>query len=528
MRRIVVICIMLLGMWQAVWAADFSHLIILHTNDTHGYDRRGEDGSVGMAAVAAAKKAYEAQGYDVLYVDAGDAIQDNNLVNFSQGKTAIAFMNAAGYDAMTLGNHEFDYGQDVTLQRVQEAHFPVISCNIMVDATGKSFVPAHAVIQKGDVKIGLIGMTTPDTQTAVKPLYVQGLTFLGGEALYAKVRLEAAYLRQAGCDLIVALGHLGSDGDGNSRSDDVLQHVQGIDLFIDGHDHRVKQYAVGGTLLAETGCHLQHIGALSWHNGQWTERLLSADNTLAEDQAVKTLVDTAAAAVQQTLDNRVGTSAVWLNGTRSPGVRTEETNLGDFIADAIYWQTKMAAAGSGKSVDGAIVNGGGLRASLSGGAVTAGDIYRVLPYRNQLYIMEISGKTLLEILEAATYLTPQPAGAFPQVAGMKLAVKTDVSYIKGRPYNGSSYYAPAVPGRRVTIYEVGGRPFSPDATYRIGTYDFICYGGDAYGALAEPGRAVLFPAGYTDADAVFHYLQDELHGYIDETYGQPAGRIILH
>ena len=121
-------------------AADFSNLVILHTNDTHGYDQRSnENGINGMATVAGIRNELIAAGKQVLLLDAGDAIQDNNLVNFSKGASAIQFMNAAGYDAMCLGNHEFDYGQDVIMERIHEAHFPLVACNIIVEATGKPF-----------------------------------------------------------------------------------------------------------------------------------------------------------------------------------------------------------------------------------------------------------------------------------------------------------------------------------------------------------------------------------------------------
>ena len=162
----------------------------------------------GMAAVAALKQEYEAKGKDVLLVDAGDAIQDHNLVNLSQGKTAVSFMNAAGYDAMALGNHEFDYGQDVTLERAAEADFPFLSCNILVDATGKTFVRPYTIVEKGGVTVGIIGITTPETAGATNPKHVYGLTFLDGQDLYDAVQSNVDYLRGAGCDLIVALGHV--------------------------------------------------------------------------------------------------------------------------------------------------------------------------------------------------------------------------------------------------------------------------------------------------------------------------------
>lgn len=126
----------------------FSNLVIIHTNDTHGFDRRAE-GINGMATVSALRKHYLSQGKDVLLVDAGDAIQDNNLVNFSKGKSAIAFMNAAGYDAMALGNHEFDYGQEVLAERIREAKFPMLSANVIVEATGRPLTRDSVIYKKG-------------------------------------------------------------------------------------------------------------------------------------------------------------------------------------------------------------------------------------------------------------------------------------------------------------------------------------------------------------------------------------------
>lgn len=514
-----------LTMCQIIWAADFSNLVIIHTNDTHGYDQQA-DGVYGMAAVASLKKEYESQGRDVLLVDAGDAIQDHNLVNLSKGATAIAFMNAAGYDAMTLGNHEFDYGQDVTLERAHEANFPFLSCNILVDAAGKSFVRPHAIIHKGDTKIGIVGITTPETAGATNPKNVYGLTFLDGQALYDKTQHEVAYLRRAGCDLVIALGHLGSEEISmGHRSDDILQHVQGIDMFIDGHDHRVKNYYVNGVLLAAAGAHLANIGVISYDGGTWQEKNLPFGAYDKEDKAVKALVDKAAEDVQNALSRPIGTAEYSLDGSR-PRVRIEETNLGDFIADALLWQARMAAGINGPHVDGAIVNGGGLRDSIQAGTVTQGDIQRILPYGNQVCIIRISGQTLLEAMEAATAAAPYPAGAFPQIAGIEMTVRTDIPFSKGPAYENSKYCKPAMPGQRVTIHAVGGRPFSPDKMYTLATYEFISRGGDAYGALAEPGKADVQYIGYTDAEAVTHYIEDALQGRIGSDYKETQNHIV--
>lgn len=527
MRKIFwLVLILTIAAFQTIGAADFSNLIVIHTNDTHGYDQKA-DGVYGMAAVAALKQEYEAKGKDVLLVDAGDAIQDHNLVNLSQGATAIAFMNAAGYDAMTLGNHEFDYGQDVTLKRAAEADFPFLSCNILVDATGKTFVRPYTIVEKGGVTVGIVGITTPETAGATNPKHVYGLTFLDGQDLYDAVQSSVNYLRGAGCDLVVALGHLGSEpfSEGH-RSDDILRHVRGIDLFIDGHDHRVKNYRVDGVLLAATGSHLANIGVVSYEGGQWREQNLPYGAFTKEDEAVKALVDAAAADVQAELSRPIGASEVVLDGSR-PKVRMEETNLGDFIADAVLWQARMATAAEGMNIDGAIVNGGGLRASIPAGAVTQGAVQGVLPYRNQVCVVTMTGETLLEIMEASTAAAPYPAGAFPQVSGIEMTVRTDIPFAKGRAYGNGKYYKPAKPGQRVTIHRVGGKAFSSDAVYTIATYEFVSRGGDAYGVLAEPGKAETKYVGYTDAEAVVHYIQDELQGRIGAEYAAPQGRIQL-
>lgn len=526
MKKLILLLALLLTVCQAVGAADFSNLVIIHTNDTHGYDQKA-DGVYGMAAVAALKQEYEAKGKDVLLVDAGDAIQDHNLVNLSKGATAIAFMNAAGYDAMTLGNHEFDYGQDVTRERAAEAEFPFLSCNILVDATKETFVRPYTIIKKGDTAVGIVGITTPETAGATNPKHVYGLTFLDGQDLYDAVQSSVDYLRGAGCDLVVALGHLGSEpiSEGH-RSDDILQHVQGIDLFIDGHDHRLKNYRVDGVLLTAAGSHLANIGVVFYADGQWQEQNLPYGVFDKEDKDVKRLVDTAATDVQAQLSRPIGVSDCILDGSR-PKVRMEETNLGDFIADAILWQARMATAAEGTRIDGAVVNGGGLRASISAGAVTQGAVQGVLPYRNQVCITAMTGQTLLEMMEAATAAAPYPAGAFPQVSGIDMTVRTDIPFAKGPAYGNRKYCKPAKPGQRVTIHRVGGKAFSPEAVYTLATYEFVSRGGDAYGVLAEPGKAETRYIGYTDAEAVVNYIQDELQGRIGPEYASPQGRIQL-
>ena len=513
---------------STAFAADFSNLVIVHTNDSHGYDRRAE-GINGMATVSALKKDFQQQGKNVILLDAGDAIQDNNLVNLSEGKTAIQFMNAAKYDAMALGNHEFDYGADVTQKRIKEAKFPVMSANIYVDATGKPFAPkTRTILKRGDVKIGVFGLTTPSTVTTSNPLSVRGLTFLSQEDLYKAAQREVDALKKDGVDLVVAVGHLGSKPDvAGDRSDDVLEHVKGIDIFIDGHDHTVKNRYVNGALLAETGAHLENIGVILYKDGKWQEDLYPYGRFTKEDPAVKKIVDKAQTAIDKKLSTVVGNTTVELNGARDPGVRTEETNLGDLIADAFLWQAQQAVALKGITVDGAIQNGGTIRSSIDAGKITENDVLRVMPYHNYLQYVTLKGAVLLEVLEAATCTTPQAIGAFPQVAGITYTVDTTKPYAEGSQYPHSTYYAPAKPGSRVTIAIVGGKAFDPEATYCIAMPDYLTYGGDTYYALTDPAKVETETTGYLDVDSMKNYIQTVLGGTVGNTYAQPQGRITI-
>ncbi|MBS5347263.1 MAG: bifunctional metallophosphatase/5'-nucleotidase [Megasphaera micronuciformis] len=513
---------------STAFAADFSNLVIVHTNDSHGYDRRAE-GINGMATVSALKKDFQQQGKNVILLDAGDAIQDNNLVNLSEGKTAIQFMNAAKYDAMALGNHEFDYGADVTQKRIKEAKFPVMSANIYVDATGKPFAPkTRTILKRGDIKIGVFGLTTPSTVTTSNPLSVRGLTFLSQEDLYKAAQREVDALKKDGVDLVVAVGHLGSKPDVvGDRSDDVLEHVKGIDIFIDGHDHTVKNRYVNGALLAETGAHLENIGVILYKDGKWQEDLYPYGRFTKEDPAVKKIVDKAQTAIDKKLSTVVGNTTVELNGARDPGVRTEETNLGDLIADAFLWQAQQAVALKGITIDGAIQNGGTIRSSIDAGKITENDVLRVMPYHNYLQYVSLKGSVLLEVLEAATCTTPQAIGAFPQVAGITYTVDTTKPYAEGSQYPHSTYYAPAKPGSRVTIATVGGKAFDPEATYCIAMPDYLTYGGDTYYALTDPAKVETETTGYLDVDSMKNYIQTVLGGTVGNAYAQPQGRITI-
>ncbi len=506
-------------------------LAIIHTNDTHGYDMAAEPtdsspGVIGMAAVAQLKKDYEAQGYNVLLLDDGDAIQDNVLVNLSQGRAAIDFMNSAGYDAMSIGNHEFDWGADNLEKLIGRADFPVLAANVTVDATGEPFARSNAVFEFDDgTRVGVFGLATPETQTKSSPKNVAGLTFAAGEDMYRCAQEQVDELREQGCAIVVCLGHLGSVGGiAPNRSLDVLANTEGIDVFIDGHDHEVVNEMVNGSLLVSTGCHTENIGVVLCEDGSFVEEMVAYGAYEGKDQATDDLVRATHDEVKNQLSEVIGVTNVDLDGERDPGVRTQETNLGDFAADAMLWQANQA---SGQTIDGAIVNGGSIRASIGAGEVSMETLMTVFPYNNSLNVVTLKGSELLEIIEAATFCLPEASGGFPQVAGITYAVDTLAPYETGDQYPNSTYYAPANPGSRVTILDVGGRGFSLDDEYSIAASSFITSGGDTYYAVAEAYQKTGFTTGYSDTDALVNYLQTALGGVVDESYEKPRERIFI-
>lgn len=503
-------------------------IVILHTNDVHG-------AIDGYAKVAALKAEYEAKGAEVLLMDAGDYIQGTTSVSVSKGATAVELMNLAGYDLATLGNHEFDYGMDNLQTILEKAEFGVVAANIQLN--GKAAFDANKVFELADgTKVGVFGLATPETATKANPAMIKGVTFLAGDELYACAEEQVKALTEAGCDYIICLGHLGIDSESEpNRSIDVLSKVTGIDVFIDGHSHSdyeaVKAATngtgkVGDTLITSTGTAAANVGVVTISKDGIT---VSSVDLSKYEGSVKTVADRAAA-IKAEIEAEYGAvfakTEVDLNGERDPGNRTEETNLGDLIADAILWQaSKDGSLPVAKENVVAITNGGGIRASIAKGDITKNDVNTVLPFGNTVTYVTVTGEVLLEALEASTYCTPEAVGAFPQVAGIEFTVDTSKAYDQGEQYPGSTYYGPKSINR-VTITSINGKDFDPKATYVVVTNDFMAAGGDTYYAFTTSANIV--DTGIPMDEALMSYITEELDGVITaEKYGEPQGRITV-
>lgn len=529
-------------------------VVILHTNDTHGADLDEEGTSFGMAGVAQLKKDFEAAGADVLLVSAGDSIMGKPLVSADQGKSAIEFMNAAGYDAMTVGNHELDFGIDNLKALAKDADFPILCADMTTEADGKTVFDSNKIFEIGGVKVGVFGLATPETLTKADASKMPGITFPQTDKLYAVAQAQVDELNKAGADLIVCLGHLGIDDESiGNRSIDVCEHVDGIDLFIDGHSHSTTAdiiakvgdtNVVNGAKIVSTGTALANVGVVIYdqETGTLTDELVPAASYTKTDADVAKLVDDRNTAVDKVYGEKIATTEVDLNGSRSggaatdpvtkaemtfpegEGVRTTETNLGDFAADAILWQARQTLGE--ENVDAALTNGGGIREALAKGDISKKSLLAVFPFGNTVATIDVTGAQLLEALEAATCTTPEAIGAFPQVSGIEFTLNTGVPYVNGTQYANSTYYAPANPGSRVTISTVNGEAFDPASTYTIATNDFTAKGGDTYGVFKIAGG--WKDVGVSLEDALINYTTEELDGTITaEQYGEPAGRITI-
>lgn len=493
-------------------------IVILHTNDVHG-------AIDGYAKVSSLKAAYKAAGADVLLLDAGDYIQGDPTVSVSQGKTAVELMNMAGYDAATIGNHEFDYGYANFQDIAKDAKFPIVSANVKLNGKVEN---AHIIFTTASgKKVGVFGLTTPETATKAHPAKIQGVTFAGGKDMFDIAQSEVNALKTEGCDYIVCLGHLGIDDESiGNRSVDLLPNVTGIDVFIDAHSHstleKVEEAAPAyAGILTSTGTKLANIGVVTIApDGRITTASVSAKE-LTEDAALTER----AAAIQKQIDDDYGRefaqTEVELNGAKEPGNRTEETNLGDLITDSLVW----GAEKNGVSVDAAITNGGGIRATIKQGSITKKDVNTVLPFGNTLSIVKVTGAELLEALEASTFCTPVAVGGFPQVSGIDFTVNTTADFDEGDAYPGSTYHKPASI-KRVTINTVGGVPFDANAVYTIATNDFMAAGGDTYYAFSA--ASVNYDLGVPMDEVVMDYIKEELKGNVTAAaYGAPAGRIAM-
>lgn len=495
--------------------------VILHTNDVHGAVE-------GYAYIAQLKADYEAKGAEVILVDAGDFSQGTTYVSSTKGADAVTMMNAAGYDVVTLGNHEFDYGYAQLKENMSKAKFKVVCADVFNEDGTPIFDASYTYTTKSGVKVGFFGMETPETQTKANPALIKGLTFADKDAFTKAAADQVAALKDA--DVVICLAHLGVDAESAPyRSTDLYAAVKGIDFIVDGHSHTVMTKGEKGEPIQSTGTAFKNIGVIVIDDAS---KKIESNSLyeIKEDTAKDATVAAAAKVIVDRVNNEYGvkfaTSKVELNGAKAPnGNRDVETNNGDLITDAMRWKVLQNKDGLTVNEDHvvAITNGGGIRAAIAKGDVTKKDINTVLPFGNTVAVVYVTGEQLLEALEASTFSTPTAVGGFPQVSGINFTIHTGKAYDKNdATYPESTYYGPKTINR-VVINSVNGKEFKANEVYAVVTNNFCAAGGDTY--YAFKAASAQFDTGIPLDEAVMEYVTKELKGVIGEQYAAPQGRI---
>lgn len=393
-------------------------------------------------------------------------------------------MNAVGYDAMTAGNHDFNFGTERMLELSAIMDFPLLAANVK-DADGENLFESHVIFDMPGVKVGVFGITTPETLTKTDPRITEGLEFADPAETASEMVAE---LTSAGCDIIVALVHLGEDGATipEYRSD-AIAAVPGIDIIIDGHSHTLLENGriSGDVLIAQTGAFGGHIGVVEvTASGERRAATIpvfddedETDNEIMPDPAIVERIAEEEAKIEPITSEVLGSTAFLLNGEREY-IRAGETNLSNLVTDSMLWAT---------GADAAFLGGGNIRASIDAGDITKGDVLNVLPFSNLLVTIELRGADLLEVLEHGVSLYPELSGRFIQISGIRFTFDPD-----------------ADPGQRVvTAVMSDGKAIDRDAVYTVATSDFIAAGGDGYNL--ESGRNLVYYG--DDAEALANYIK---------------------
>lgn len=521
--------------WAAPLAARDFTLTILHTNDVHArIDQVTASGSScsadnaarqrcfgGYARLSTQLAALRASRPNAITLDAGDVFQGTLFYTLAKSDAVKPFLGALGYDAMTLGNHEFDDGPAELARFLEGLTVPVVAAN--VDASREPLLrgrwQAHRIIEIGGERIGIVGLTTPETTITSSP----GETIGFGAPIEA-LRREVSALQAAGVNKIVALTHLGATVDA-----DLARQVDGVNIYVGGHSHTllhngedprrqgpyplvvrtpsgapalIVQAYYGGLFLGDLQVTFDGAGVVT----RWEGDTIPMDARIARDPGIQAMVDRMAAPLAELRARQVGVATATLDGS-SARCRFAECTLGNLIGDA------MLAAASGTQARIAIQNGGGIRTSIPAGPITLGQVLEVLPFSNTLATLRLTGADIVAALEhgvsRADDARNEGTGRFPQVAGLRFG------------------FDPSKPvGSRIRAVEVrtaagGFAPIDPNAIYPVATNDFLRKGGDGY-AMFRDKAIDAYDAGPNLEDVLTAHIQ-ALGGTVTPTL---EGRVV--
>ena len=524
---IVCICMVFCSFNAIVFAKDSESIVILYENDVHCAVE-------GYSKLAAMKNELKSEYEYVGAVSSGDFVQGGTLGAVSKGEYIVRLMNLVEYDAIALGNHEFDY----TISRLSELYelseTKYTSCNFAKIGEEKTYFEPFTIVSYGDIDVAYIGIVTPETITSARPSQFKNES---GEIIYTfnESRLHEVVQEsideatEAGADYVIALSHIGYDESGKLNDvTDVIENTEGLDVVLDAHSHSVieekiiKDKSGDDVLLTSTGTGFEHIGKLTITNGTFDTELIKTETYTKTDVDVDAYIAEINESYGELGNRKIGESKVELithNAEDVRLVRTAETNLGNLCSDALFFVT---------NADVSYVNGGGLRAPIKSGDMTFNDIYSVFPFNNRIVTAEITGQVLLDMLEMSMISYPEEDGAFPHMSGITFSVNKSIpSSIK---VDENGFFTKVDGDYRVYDVKVldkesgNYKALELDKKYILAAADYYILNFGSGMSMFKDAK-VVESEGMLDVEVLERYITDNLNGVIGEEYKDIVNRI---
>lgn len=505
------------------FALNTEDIVILYENDVHCVIE-------GYSKLTAMKKELQETYAHVGVVSGGDFIQGNSLGVISRGEYVVKVMNLVGYDAVALGNHEFDFRMERLEELIGMMNTKPICCNFQKVGEDEPYFKPYSMVEYGDVKIAYIGVTTPSTITSSAPAQFKDengnfLYTFNPTTLYETVQKNIDAAEAEGADYVIALSHIGYAEDavyGDLEDvEDLIRNTDGFDVVLDAHSHTVIEGMTvtdkGGNevLLSSTGTKFEYIGKLTVSEGELKTELIKTEEYEKTDPVVDACIEQIYAEYEEQAGRKVAFSEVDLITQDAEGnrlVRRYETNLGDLCADAFRYAV---------DADIGFMNGGSIRADMLKGDITYTHLLNVLPFNNTVVLAEVTGQTIKDMMEMAMKIWPEENGSFPHVSGLTFSVNTSipssVQLNEFEEFIGVSgdyrVYDLKVYDRESGTYQ----PLDLNATYTLAASNFILLECGSGMKMLENAK-ILQNDGILDVEAMERYINEALGGTIGQEY----------
>ena len=485
-------------------------IVILYENDVHcaidGYTRLA-----GLRdAIAASDTAWAAT------VCCGDYVQGGSAGVLSRGQYIVDLMNAVGYDAVTLGNHEFDYGVDRMLELVPQIGAPVLCANLFKYGSSTPVFSSYTICEYGSRHVAFVGVTTPESMVGESYSFYDNdgnqLYDLRTDDVCNLVQASVNEARSKGADYVVVLSHLGEEQPAlGITSHQLVAATRGIDIVLDGHSHSVIQRDnvpnLDGTYVpvTQTGTQFANVGKLViTPEGRFITTLIPLEEISYESASVTLAINKVHQDLDQVIGRKIAQSDFDFLFKDAEGKRLnrlEETNLGDLLTDAVRYAMKAQIG---------LFNGGGFRSGIAAGSITYGDVTNAQPYDDHLAKFEASGADILSMLKLCTAALPAEDGQFPQVSGLRFTIHQQSDTVSD-----------------VAVFDEGSGnwiPIDPAGRYTIASSDYYARGG-FYDTLKD-SKQLAYSTGLV-RDALADFLEITLGGTVPAIYAEPQGRITI-